>query len=507
VSAAGEPPPFRPPPERRAASAIGWIAATLLVIGALVFAWDPPPNPDVAASMALPSLPSLPDPAAPSSGASSEDANGTLPPTVASGTELIEVCGVGWVAPDASGAADRAAVGADNDVLASQRALLDAVRRKDGDVGEAMATVLELQGAGRENAAGTPLQALILCSAAPASSSIAACAGRDEDRQRAAALVERLAKRATATNEPRVYALAMQQCQWAKGAGSCALLNVDQWARVDDGNALPWLYILQRARDRNDPAQVEEALHHIGAAARFEVASYAIAGRVADVAGATDVDVIAALLAAVDAVNIAASRIEPYAALNNVCKSASLADANRRQACERAAETLTDRSDSPMAVVAGAELGRGIGWPADRVDALRRLAYSSSAMDEANARALGLAELPSSCGSARRMLASFSKKAKDGEVQAVRVWLASHGGAAAVVASVPSPSAPASPDGALRPDPAAAQPAADAASAAITAVAAALPAAPPASSSALAASAPETAASATPYSATPPPDR
>jgi hypothetical protein len=318
------------------------------------------------------------DPAAPSSETANADANRSLAPTAASGTELIEVCGVGWVAPDASGAADRAAVGADNDVLASQRALLDAVRRKDGDVGEAMATVLELQGAGRESAAGTPLQALMLCSAAPASSSIAACAGRDEDRQRAAALVERLAKRATATSEPRVYALAMQQCQWAKGAGSCALLNVDQWARVDDGNALPWLYILQRARDRNDPAQVEEALHHIGAAARFEVASYAIAGRVADVADASDVDVIAALLAAVDAVNIAASRIEPYAALNNVCKSASLADANRRQACERAAETLTDRSDSPMAVVAGAEIGRGIGWPAERVDALRRLAYSSS---------------------------------------------------------------------------------------------------------------------------------
>jgi hypothetical protein len=505
VSAAGEP-SFRPPPDRGPWPAIVWIAGTLTVVAALVFAWDPPTSPQAAAVLAMPSLPSLPDPAAPSSETANADANRSLAPTAASGTELIEVCGVGWVAPDASGAADRAAVGADNDVLASQRALLDAVRRKDGDVGEAMATVLELQGAGRESAAGTPLQALMLCSAAPASSSIAACAGRDEDRQRAAALVERLAKRATATSEPRVYALAMQQCQWAKGAGSCALLNVDQWARVDDGNALPWLYILQRARDRNDPAQAEEALHHIGAAARFEVASYAIAGRVADVADASDVDVIAALLAAVDAVNIAASRIEPYAALNNVCKSTSLADANRRQACERAAETLTDRSDSPMAVVAGAEIGRGIGWPAERVDALRRLAYSSSAMDEANARQLGLAELPSSCGSARRILASFSKKAKDGEVQAVRAWLASHGGAAAVVASVPSPSAPASPDGAMRSDPAAALPVADAASAAFAAVTAALPAVQPASSS-VPASAPEAGASATPYSATPPPDR
>ena len=125
MNEAGDP-PFRPPPERRAWPAIVWIAATLAAIAALVFAWEPPKSSEAAAVLAMPSLPSLPDPAAAASDPTHEDATTGLPPTAASGTELIEVCGVGWVPPDASGAADRAAVGAEPDVLASQRGLLDA---------------------------------------------------------------------------------------------------------------------------------------------------------------------------------------------------------------------------------------------------------------------------------------------------------------------------------------------------------------------------------------------
>jgi len=478
-----------------------------LVIAALVFAWDPPTSPQAAAVLAMPSLPSLPDPAAPAGGSANADAGSALPPTAASGTELIEVCGVGWVPPDASGAADRAAVGADNDVLASQRALLEALRRRDGEVGDAMATVLELQGAGRENASGTPLQALRRCGAATAASSSAECAGRDDDVQRAATLVERLAKLATASSEPRVYALAMQQCQWTKGQGSCALLNDDQWARVDDGNALPWLYILQRARDRKDAAQVEEALYRIGTATRYETDLFAVAGKVADRAGAGDVDVVAALLVGVDAVGAAALRSDPFTGLIEVCKGPSLADANRRQACEHAAETLTEHSDSVMAVLIGAAIGRRLGWPADRVDKLRGLQLAAAA--EVNAASPGFVELPGSCASARRILASFSRKAREGEVQTARAWVASHGGAAAFVAPPLKEAEPARADDGVRPDAAVAQAASDAASAVIAAVAA-THAAETSASGVAAASPPEAAsaaASASPYSATPPPDR
>ncbi len=483
-----------------------WIAGALAVVAALVLAWQRPSSPDAAAVLAMPSLPSLPDPAAAAPDSAHEDANaGPLPPA-ASGSELIEVCGVGWVPPDASGGADRAAVGSDRDVLASERALLDALRRKDGEVGDAMATTLELQGAGRENASVTPLQALVACATpASASSSAPSCAQHDEDRQRAESLVERLAKLATASNDPRVYALAMRHCQSAKGQGSCSLLNVDQWARVDDGNALPWLHVLQRARDRNDFAQIDEALFHIGAATRVEDASYAVAGRVADRAGASDVDLIAAQLVAVDAL-AASSRVEPYAALLGVCGKPLLVDANRRQACERAAQTLADRSDSLAAVLAGAELGRRLGWPADRVDALRALAQAGQAMDDSTSTALN--DLPGSCASTRRILASFSRKARAGEVQAIRAWLASRGSPAALVANAPGQGASSEPDDAARADVAASTASAPATS--TTGVAAATltrPVAEPAASGASAAAASDPGASAIPYSAAPPPDR
>jgi hypothetical protein len=498
VSAAGEPPPFRPPPERRAWPAIVWIAGTLAVVGALVFAWDPPTSPQAAAVLAMPSLPSLPDPAAPSGRAASADAGDALPPTAASGTELIEVCGVGWVPPDASGAADVAAVAGDRDVLASQRALLDGLRNADGELGQARATVLELHGGGRENRDGTPMQALSCADAGQA-----ACAGREEDRKLATTLVERLAKRAAATSDARVYALAMQECQLARGQGSCALLSPDQWARLDDGNALPWLYILQRARDRNDAAQMEEALYRIGMATRYETSMFAIAGKVADRAGASDVDTVAALLLGVDAVGVAAARNDPFQALAQACRGAALADANRRQACELAAATLAERSDSLAAGVIGASIGRRLGWPADRVDKLRGLPLAAAA--EADSIMSGVFELPSSCASARRILASFSRKARDGEVRTAQAWVTSHGGPAAFVAPPLKVAGEARADESAQVASPVAQAASDAASASLAA--AAPPPAESSASSVPAATMADTAASATPYSATPPPDR
>jgi hypothetical protein len=507
VNADGDP-PLRPPVERRSASAVAWIAGTLLVIAALVIGWDPPPNPDRAAALALPSLPTLPDPASPSPGSVPEDAGAALPTTGASGTELIEVCGVGWVPPDASGAADRAAVAADRDVLASQRTLLDALRSRDGEVGQAMATVLELHGAGRENPDGNPMQALF-CATAGA----AACAGREEDRTLALSLIEQLAKRAAATGDAHVYLLALQECRWASGKGSCALLNAEQWARLDDGNAAPWLHILQRARDRKDAAQVEEALYRIGAATRYETRMFALAGKVADRVGASDVDIVAALLLAFDAAVIP-PLFDPFAALTEACMGSALADANRRQACELAAETLAERSDTLGAVAIGAAIGRRLGWPADRVDRLRGLQLAAT--DEG--KSSGLAEMSSSCADARRALAALSRLAREGEAQQARAWVASHGGPAAFVALPRKDPLPANTDDTVRPGPAVAQAASDASSAAqaandaasvpLAAIAAALSSpVPSAVSSTPAASSAEAASSATPYSATPQPDR
>jgi hypothetical protein len=339
-----------------------------------------------------------------------------------SGSELIEVCGLGWVEPDASGAWDTAAAGAVPDVVASQRAVLESIRRSDGDLGAAIATVLELHGGGREDhAAGTA--SALRCTGSD-------CASSEHGRQLAAGLLEQLAKQATATLDGRVYALAMKECEAAPAQGSCALLNLEQWARLDDGNAMPWLHLLQRARQRNDAGQIHEALYRIGAAPRFEARLFVAAGSVSDHAGPSDLDVMAAQLLAVDAFMQASARQPSFPALTLVCSGAALADANRRQACDSAAGTLTERSDSLLAVAVGAALGRRLGWPDDRIDSLRGLQLAAEAMvrdGDSTAASAAATDLPSTCGGARRLLALFSRQAHAGEVQPIRDWLAAHG--------------------------------------------------------------------------------
>jgi len=352
--------------------------------------------------------------------ARNEEADAAPASALPSGRELVEVCGVGWVEADASGALDVSAVVTVPDVVASQRALLESIRQSDGELGAAIATVLELHGAAREDHGPAPATAL-LCTGAD-------CASRDADRQLASGLVEQLAKQATTTLDGHVYALAMNACAPVAAQGSCALLNVEQWAHLDSGNAVPWLHLLQRARQRNDAAQVEEALYRIGTAERFEDRPFAISGSIADHAGSSDVDTMAAQLLAVEA--LATNRPLPYNALMAVCTGAAFADANRRQACNDAATTLAERSDSLMALAIGTSIGRRLGWPDDRVDALRGLQFASAEMARASdtgAESPSPADVPSTCGGARRVLALLSHQARAGEVQPIREWLAANG--------------------------------------------------------------------------------
>src|SRR6185295_16005302 len=111
-------------------------------------------------------------------------------------------------------------------------------------------------------------------------------------------------------------------------------------------------------------------------------------------------------LLALDAVLQAGARQAPFIDLSAVCRAPATADANRRQACDAAAATLAERSDSALALVTGASLGRRLGWTDDRVDALRGLVLARSAMDNDSApasAAVSSGDVPSTCSGARRM--------------------------------------------------------------------------------------------------------
>lgn len=408
---------------RPSEGAPGWIVAALVLVAALaIVVWKAfaPGDPETGGvDLALPMLSTSIASAPSSEPAASDPEPSTAGP---SGTEMVEVCGLGWVPVDASGTWDMRTVRAVPDVVASQRAVLDAIRRDDGEFGAAIATSLELHGAARDGDAGDPARALRCKDPA--------CGASAEDKQFAAGLLEQLAKQGTATQDARIYAIALRECASAPEQGSCALLNVDQWARLDPDNALPWLHILKRARQRGDEAQTAEALYRIGTAARFEEGLFAAAGRIADNAGAGDVDAIAAQLLALDAVLQAGARQAPFIDLSAVCRAPATADANRRQACDAAAATLAERSDSALALVTGASLGRRLGWTDDRVDALRGLVLARSAMDNDSApasAAVSSGDVPSTCSGARRMLATFSRQGQLGELQPVRDWLGQEG--------------------------------------------------------------------------------
>ena len=67
---------------------------------------------------------------------------------------------------------------------------------------------------------------------------------------------------ASTTDRPEVYALAFYACRWSRQSqpGACAQLSAEQWARLEPGNAMPWLFAADAAQRRGDAAALDEAM-------------------------------------------------------------------------------------------------------------------------------------------------------------------------------------------------------------------------------------------------------
>jgi len=269
----------------------------------------------------------------------------------------VEVCGFGWlpVAPDGSPDADLAALPA---VSAARRQLVEALTARGDDF------------------------------------VLSAAAGFAFDREpvtRHAELLQ-LARKAGTSRDPRLYALAWRACRSASQAGGdCALLGIEQWLRLDEGNAVPWLHALDVAVRRGDAPAQAEALRGIAAARRSDERPFALPAAIADLAGTDATGVLAAWTLGVDAIGAASAQPAPFAAAVASCRDAALAEAGRPQACEAIADLLIDRSDSHAAFVAGSEVARQLGRDAARLDIASR--EVSLGMAEALAPAYDCARL------------------------------------------------------------------------------------------------------------------
>lgn len=306
----------------------------------------------------------------------------TLPSAISSREGQVEVCSVGWTGVDAAGGAALDAV-ADAPAVAGQRREIVRLLGASGDTfGRASQLLLASSAAASSAGPRTPLQ--------------------------------RLVEQATATSDPRVYAMAFRRCQ-AVTAGTddapmCRSLSASQWSRLDDGNALPWLYVLDEAMRRGDSAARDDALFRIARARRMDRRAYAVAAAVADVAGRDDAALVAAWTLGLDAIGLDAAAI-PFSPLTDACRDATLASGDRRETCGDVADLLLERSDSLDAWVAGAVIARSLGRDTRSIDETTQRA--TDALSATGVRAYD-------CQHLRRELARWQSGAAVGQMAALR---------------------------------------------------------------------------------------
>ncbi len=305
---------------------------------------------------------------------------------------LVDVCGLGYVeAKGDTGFVDPALLAQIPGIEESLRALVEGLRGSPDAFAQAAGTLLEMSGGGD------------------------------------AAQLDQLARQATTTDDPRLYALAFRLCGRTPAAGSCALLSVGQWARLDEGNGEPWLFVFDDAAARNDRAQVDEALYRIGNAARFDDRSQTLAGPIVERAGASASDLMAAQVLMANALGFTTALPLPLQRLTNACHGAVLADGNRRQLCDAVAATLGERSDSMLMSMIGATIGQRTGWPMERVIAARALSVALSDSRPADTDPATGATVSYSCDGVRAELAHLGQLAAVGELQVARDWIAASG--------------------------------------------------------------------------------
>lgn len=233
--------------------------------------------------------------------------------------------------------------------------------------------------------------------------------------------LDMLARLASSTADPQVYALAFHACnkEPLRQRGTCQLISADQWARLDAGNASPWLYKMDEAARANDlPAQVL-ALNRIAEAQRNDSGIGVVGGAVAAHAGDGEAHQVAALQLLTDALGIQAAwtapRTQPLQAL---CAPAMLADPSRRHLCNSAGEAMIGKSGSLADRHAALAFATKLGWPPEQMLAIR---VETDALHGALAlasRPTGAA--PSACTVLKETISTAKRIGELGEIGAAR---------------------------------------------------------------------------------------
>lgn len=198
----------------------------------------------------------------------------------------------------------------------------------------------------------------------------------DEDfnKPRSVESVNSLVTSAVDSKDPWIYALAVQECM-PRGVkspgGACEQISLENWANMDRDNAVPWLALASKAHNSGDTTAEYAAYAQAAKAKVFNsdtlsLMSYAEPALPEDTTPLQRYTLLARLIGAESA-----SPLGQVSALSRHCSVETASDETLRSQCSALAELLVTKASSLIEAMIGTSIGARMGWPEERLTALR----------------------------------------------------------------------------------------------------------------------------------------
>jgi hypothetical protein len=178
---------------------------------------------------------------------------------------------------------------------------------------------------------------------------------------------------AAGTQDPAVYAMALSMCDSSaitKHDSACRQLSLQQWARLDSDNAVPWLLLAGEAQARHDSPAEADAFKHVASAHKIDSYSDSLFA-FAEPELPRDVTPLERSYLATEVIGVeTAIGLPEYSIASRHCSSDAMKDSTVRQQCNSLAELLVMRGTNLLDLNLGKTIGARAGWPSKRLEEL-----------------------------------------------------------------------------------------------------------------------------------------
>jgi hypothetical protein len=177
----------------------------------------------------------------------------------------------------------------------------------------------------------------------------------------------RLVLLASETNDPVVYALALNQCgehAYNMAVGPCQGLSWEHWANIDSDNAAPWLAVAGKAASAGDQQGAEAALAKASMASHYDTYG-GMVNAIALNALPRDSAPLDKAVAGADVTSALGINIPTTDITAKLCSTTAIQDPTRKQQCTSYANDLIDSGTGIFDVLVAMNLARTLGLPKD----------------------------------------------------------------------------------------------------------------------------------------------